>query len=369
MICLDEIRGRLAEVFSLKTYRIDHVLYGAIASAAVYGALTGASAEMIESAIGMVVSHYTPWRSIRAGKQLSDSKGSSAALSTEAAILSIKRAMKGFLGPRDIFRNPDSPFRWNVKTGGDSPFDLILSHSGDDFAVSHMHFKLGLYEHQSAGAIEGILRLLMKNPEIYTSPAAREDIKEIVVKAYEPAFSIIGDPAKRDPHTRQSADHSMVYIVSTLLRKAIERREPLPNDLNEVWSHLMLTPYDYSHQSIFNELTRKLMEKTSFEHGGEEYDEKYPEGVPTSVTIEMANGRIYDSGFIMFPTGHASNAEANLEKILNEKFRLMADIAISDKEEAEEFLKKLKNMESLTNEDLQTLYYIKSLQFHEPIDQ
>jgi 2-methylcitrate dehydratase len=38
MILLDEIRGRLAEVFSLKTYKIDHVVHGAIASAAVYGA-------------------------------------------------------------------------------------------------------------------------------------------------------------------------------------------------------------------------------------------------------------------------------------------------------------------------------------------
>ncbi|MGQ0626858.1 MAG: MmgE/PrpD family protein, partial [Phycisphaerales bacterium] len=37
MILLDEIRGRLAEVFSLKTYKIDHVLHGAIASAATYG--------------------------------------------------------------------------------------------------------------------------------------------------------------------------------------------------------------------------------------------------------------------------------------------------------------------------------------------
>jgi hypothetical protein len=39
---------------------------------------------------------------------------------------------------------------------------------------------------------------------------------------FQPAFGIIGDPAKRDPHTRQSADHSMVYIVSTLMRKAFE---------------------------------------------------------------------------------------------------------------------------------------------------
>ncbi len=37
MILLDELRGRLAEVFSLKTFRIDHVVHGAIASAAVYG--------------------------------------------------------------------------------------------------------------------------------------------------------------------------------------------------------------------------------------------------------------------------------------------------------------------------------------------
>jgi 2-methylcitrate dehydratase len=45
MVCVDEIRGRLAEVFSLKSYKIDHVVHGAIASAATYGALLGASPE------------------------------------------------------------------------------------------------------------------------------------------------------------------------------------------------------------------------------------------------------------------------------------------------------------------------------------
>lgn len=74
MLCLDEIRGRLAEVFSLKSYRIDHVVHGGIGSAAVYGALMGATAEQIESAIGMLIAHYIPFRAIRAGHQLSDSK-------------------------------------------------------------------------------------------------------------------------------------------------------------------------------------------------------------------------------------------------------------------------------------------------------
>src|SRR5437868_6188521 len=142
MVCLDEIRGRLAEVFSLKTYKIDHVVHGAIASAATFGAMLRASPEQIESAIGMVVAHYIPFRAIRAGKQLSDSKGASAAISTEAAILSMKRSMMGFLGPRDIFRNPEAIFCLFEKPAqkGRSPFDLVLARAGADFAVMGMHF-------------------------------------------------------------------------------------------------------------------------------------------------------------------------------------------------------------------------------------
>merc|ERR1711865_1292338 len=187
MIAVDEIRGRLAEVFSLKSYKIDHVVHGAVASAAVYGALLGASAEQIESAIGMTIAHYVPFRAIRAGKQLSDSKGASAAISSEAAVLSMRRAMNGFVGPKDIFRNPESIFRFfepttgttssqdnvdislknKVRWGpGPSPFNLVLSHSGADFAVVGMHFKLGLYEHQSAGAIEGAIAALVNNPRL-----------------------------------------------------------------------------------------------------------------------------------------------------------------------------------------------------------
>lgn len=95
----------------------------------------------------MVCAHYIPFRAIRAGKQLSDSKGASAAISTEAAILSIQRAMKGFVGPKDIFRNPEAIWRLNEPTNGDSPFDIVLSNKGSDFASMGMHFKLGLYEH------------------------------------------------------------------------------------------------------------------------------------------------------------------------------------------------------------------------------
>ena len=38
----------------------------------------------------------------------------------------------------------------------------------------------------------------------------------------------------------------------------------------------MLTPYDFDLDALTNEGTRAIMETVFFEHGGTEYDEKYP---------------------------------------------------------------------------------------------
>lgn len=372
MICLDEIRGRLAEVFSLKTYKIDHVVHGAIASAAVYGAMLGAAPEQIESAIGMFVAHYIPWRAIRAGKQLSDSKGASAAISTEVAVLSLQRAVRGFIGPGDIFRNPEAIFRFfePTTTGKDrwiesapSPFDLVLTHSGGDFAVMGMHFKLGLYEHQSAGALQGAIDLIAAHQDLLDDPQGGK-ISEIRVLAYEPAFGIIGNPAKRDPKTRQSADHSMAYIVATLLRKALEYKKShgsLPaagghgNVNDAIWKALMLAPADYdeNESAIFHPLTRKLMQKITFEHGGSEYDAKYPDGIPTSVIITSADGRKHDSDLVMYPAGHARNTTANLPDILNAKFSLLAGLALKN---PQPIIDRFNNLAKLSARELAGLY-------------
>ena len=322
MILLDEIRGRLAEVYSLKDHKIDHVLFGAIASAAVFAAALGATAEQIESAIGLVVAHYVPFRAIRAGEQLSDSKGASAAISAEVAVLSAQRAMRGFVGPADIFRNPEAVFCLFEKPArkGESPFDLTLACAGSDFAVMGMHFKLGLYEHQSAGAIQGLMDLLAKYPALLDDA---EQLRRIAITIYEPAFHIIGDPAKRDPRTRQSADHSMLYIIATLFRKALGQKR-------SGWSELMLVPDDYTDAAIINPLTRRLMDRIEFRHGGPEYDERYPDGIPTTIEIEHAALGKLSSGLIMYPEGHARNRSGHLDALLDHKFRILAALGVDD---------------------------------------
>jgi len=374
MICIDEIRGRLAEVFSLKSYKIDHVVHGAIASAAVYGALLGASAEQIESAIGMTIAHYIPFRAIRAGKQLSDSKGASAALSTEAAVLSMRRAMRGFVGPKDIFRNPEAIFRFFEPTTGTkasqdniditlsnkarwgvgpSPFNLVLSHSGSDFAVCGMHFKLGLYEHQSAGAIEGAISALVNNADFCSG--GLESIENIHIIAYEPAFGIIGDPAKKDPKSRQSADHSMAFIISRVLQKAMANGK-VPSTMDEAWKELMLSPYDYGFDALYDTQTRALMQKITFEHGGAEYDAKYPDGIPTAIDITVKGGKKISSGMVMYPSGHARNTAADLKNILAHKNEMLGDIVFADSATTKGFVSKLQSLKSLSAAETQTIY-------------
>jgi 2-methylcitrate dehydratase len=270
----------------------------------------------------MVVAHYVPFRAIRHGKQLSDSKGASAAISTEVAVLSMQRAMRGFVGPADVFRNPEAVFCLFEKPAqrGASPFDLPLAVSGDDFAVMGMHFKLGLYEHQSAGAIQGLLDVLARQPRLLESP---QQLHKIRITIYEPAFHIIGDPAKRDPRTRQSADHSMVYIIATLLRKGFEQKR-------SGWKELMLLPDDYDEAALMNPLTRQLIDKIEFRHGGPEYDAKYPDGIPTSLEIDHAELGTQSSGLIMYPLGHARNDSKELDEVLNQKFQSLAGAAVDD---------------------------------------
>jgi len=78
-----------------------------------------------------------------------------------------------------------------------------------------------------------------------------------------------------------------------LLRKATTINDFKTRELktvDDVWKTLMLEPVDYSHSAIHDPVTRKYMDKMTFEHGGKEYDDKYPDGIPTRVVITL-NGK------------------------------------------------------------------------------
>jgi 2-methylcitrate dehydratase len=90
----------------------------------------------------------------------------------------------------------------------------------------------------------------------------------------------------------------------------------------------MLGPYDFDQKAIFHPVTRSLMSRMTFEHGGPDYDARYPDGIPTSIVITDDAGNTHDSGLVMYPGGHARNTTADLEDILAHKFQMLGSLAV-----------------------------------------
>merc|ERR1712217_801059 len=193
----------------------------------------------------------------------------------------------------------------------------------------------------------------VQNPDLAAGGA--DAIDGINIIAYEPAFGIIGDPAKKDPKTRQSADHSMAFIVSRILKKAFDAGK-MPTTMDGAWKEMMLSPYDYGKDALYDADTRALMSKISFSHGGPEYDAKYPDGIPTAIDITTKGGKLISSGLVMYPSGHARNTSADLKTILQHKNHMLGDIVFSDRATVDSFVARLVNMKSAPASQVGGLY-------------
>jgi 2-methylcitrate dehydratase len=147
----------------------------------------------------------------------------------------------------------------------------------------------------------------------------------------------------------------MLYLVCTMLRKALELRATGAKGALG-WKQLMLTPHDFDPSALHHDLTRSLMAKMSFEHGGSEYDAKYPDGIPTSMVITDDQGKSHDSGLVMYPGGHARNAHGpdvvDLEAILDHKFETLGKLAAKD---PQPILKRLSSLEKKSAAEIATI--------------
>jgi 2-methylcitrate dehydratase len=92
-----------------------------------------------------------------------------------------------------------------------------------------------------------------------------------------------------------------------------------------------------------------------FAHGGEEYDSKYPDGIPTSIEIS-ALGKRFESGLVMYPAGHARNTTADLNGILEHKFNALGRIAVADEGAYTSLRSRLNGLETMSPAQLRGIY-------------
>ena len=163
-----------------------------------------------------------------------------------------------------------------------------------------MHFKLGLYEHQSAGAIQGVIDLIAAEPKLLDDPDQLLDMRILI---YEPAFSIIGDPQSATRKRGKAPTIRWSTSWRRCLRKAYEARRA-GWDGQDGWRRLMLAPADYAEDesALFHPLTRRLMQQIDFRHGGPEFDQRVSRRTfPRPSRSRHAKLGPLTSGLVMYP--------------------------------------------------------------------
>lgn len=158
------------------------------------------------NAISLAVTPSVPLRVTRSG-ELSMWKGCATAAAGRSAIFAAQLATNGMTGPSEAFEGRHG--LWEQASG---PFDLELDPSEFGYRVLEADTKLYPVE----GGVQPVLPALLE----LTEGIAPDEIEAIDVRTYWGLwFEAASEPEKWDPRTRETADHSLPYVMAVALRE------------------------------------------------------------------------------------------------------------------------------------------------------
>lgn len=199
-----EVLSRLQITVKLRERGWDQGLYTGAAVAAMTGKALGASVGQLGNAVSLALTPHVPLRVTRAG-ELSMWKGAATAEAARVGVFAGLLAHHGMTGPPEVFEGDDGI--WQRVSGR---FDLDLRLRPDRYVIEQVHTKYRPAEYNAQAALDLAVAL---HREIDVA-----DIEWIDVQTYWLAWHEIGsEPAKWDPTTRETADHSMPYLLARAL--------------------------------------------------------------------------------------------------------------------------------------------------------
>ncbi len=204
IVCAYEGFGVIAKQLSVRERGWDQGVLVGLGAACGASALLSATERQTAEAISLAVTAGVPTRASRAGA-LSMWKGCATASSARIGIFSAMLAAEGMTGPDRAIEGKHG--LWEQATGS---FEVAPFGPEDPWVLTSSSIKLIPAEYNSHVAVELMLAL--------RAECAPEDIESVHVSTYWNAFDEIGnDPQKWHPETRETADHSLPYLLTVAM--------------------------------------------------------------------------------------------------------------------------------------------------------
>jgi 2-methylcitrate dehydratase len=204
-----EIFAAIADNVAMRDHGFDQGINAAVSSAAAMSRIMNLDKDQMANAISLALLPNLPLRVVRTG-ELSHWKGCATSQATSMALWGVRLAKAGMTGPSDPFDGLDGLARLV------GPVDLTSLGEPVDgaSAVERTLIKFFPSEMSSQGPIGLALKI--------REQASEPDIEALHVDTYHLAWHEIGGgqndaEAKWDPKTRETADHSLPYLIAAAL--------------------------------------------------------------------------------------------------------------------------------------------------------
>ncbi len=294
-----EIQCRFCDTADLRHRGWDHVCYGLVSTALASGRLMGLNSEKMTQAVNLALNSHIAMRQVRAG-ELSMWKGCSFANAGRNGVFSALLAREGMTGPSPIFEGEMGFFK---QVSG--PFQINTEEFGGrkgSFKIGETYLKYFPAEIHSQTAIWAAIEARKEIEDL-------NNIVSVEIASHEAGYTILGkDPEKWAPATKETADHSLPYIVGiALLEGKIDNSS--------------YTPKKFKDPKIVDFLKKLTVVEDK------DLTAMYPEAIANRVTVKLSSGRVI-SKQVNYHKGHPKNPMSDQD--VEKKFRTLTKRKLSE---------------------------------------
>ena len=270
-----------------------HATLTAFVSPIVAGRMLHLSAEQIQHAIGISASPRVTLGAVTAGK-LTMMKNTVDPLATQSGVFAALMAEKGYTGPEHVLDGKEGLVHC---FGPEWKLELLTEDLGECWRITRCGMKAFPTEaltHTPISAVLGIVKDQNLKPE---------EILQVHVRTTARGADILSDPSKYDPRSKETADHSLPYVIAA----AVAERQ--------------VTPLQFEMRKIVDPRIREQLHKIVVVADAE-IEKVFPSLQRVIVRITTTDGRTFEKQ-LDFPKGDPRNPLTDNE--VEEKFEALAE--------------------------------------------
>ncbi|HUJ96289.1 MAG TPA: MmgE/PrpD family protein [Terriglobales bacterium] len=275
-----------------------HATLTAFVSPIVAGRALHLTWEQIQHAIGISASRHCTLGAVTAGK-LTMMKNTVDPMATQSGVLAALMAEKGYTGPEHVIDGKEGLAHC---FGPEWKLNILTDGLGESWRITQCGMKFFPTEALTHTPISAVLDVVKEND------LKPEQVTKIQIRSLARAADILSDPSKYDPHTKETADHSLPYVIAAAL---VDRQ---------------VTPAQFEMERIMNPEIRAQLRKVEVV-ADPEIEKVFPALQRVIVNITTTDGRTL-SKQLDFPKGDPRNPLSDAE--IEEKFSALAEGVLSN---------------------------------------